>query len=196
MSWTGRTAAEAPPGSYPRGEQWEAVLDQVEFATETQARDCSYWTGGALASSSGAETAFVAWTADKSFTFYNGRIYELRVQLAVYSAAAAFGTVERVQVNIRKAVNSTVAQLLGSALLETQGTGSSGATVKGFSAYIANQTGGDLSGVHLGLTVNRVTGAAANTLYGDASFPASIVPVDVGSVADNPNLAALAIAIT
>lgn len=194
MSWPEKPVIDA--GGYPRADQVEVMNDQIEFATETQSRGMSYWTGGALASSSGAETAFAAWTADQSFTFYNGRLYRLDVQLAVYSAAAAFATIERVQINIRKAVNSTSAQLLGAALLETQGTGSSGATVKNFAAYIANSTGADLTGVHLGLTINRVTGAAANTMYGDASFPAFITATDVGSVADHANIAALAIEIT
>lgn len=194
MSWSNRPTIA--PGEFPRGDEIEEMLDEIESLGNSQAADCSYWTGGALASSTGSETAFAAWTADKSFTFRTGRVYRLDVQLAVYSAAAAFATIERVQINIRKAVNSTVAQLLGAALLETQGTGSSGATVKGFSAYIANQTGADLTGVHLGLTIQRVTGAASNTMYGDASFPVTITAVDYGSVTDNPNIAALAIEIT
>jgi hypothetical protein len=169
-----------------------AVVER--FAVES--RDCSYWTGGALASSSGAETAHAAWTADKSFTFFDGRIYALHVQCLIYNAAAGFGTIERLQMNIRKAVNSTSAQLLGASLHTTQGTGSSGARHVEWTAYIANSTGADLTGVHLGLTINRVTGAAAQTMYGDASFPALIRAQDLGAVADNPNLAGLAVEIT
>lgn len=190
-----RASADAPPGGYPRSEQWDTVLDHIELL-DRRDRGSSYWTGGALASSSGAETAFAAWTGDNSFTFYDGRICRLDVQVVVYNAAVAFSTIERIQINIRKAVNSTVAQLLGSALLETQGTGSSGATVKTFTAFIKNSTGADLTGVHLGLTVQRTTGAASNTMYGDASFPCFIIATDVGAVADHTTLAALATSIT
>lgn len=193
MAWPDRPTIA--PGEYPRGGEMEAVLDEIEWQ-DTKTRGCSYWTGGTLASSTGAETAFAAWTADQAFTFYDGRIYRLDVQVVVFSAAAAFATIERITVRIRKAVNSTSAQALGEALLETQGTGSTGATVKTFAAFIKNSTGADLTGVHLGLTVTRSTGAASNSIYGDATFPAFITATDVGAVADNTNLAALAISIT
>jgi hypothetical protein len=173
----------------------EDRITEVEFVNNVTG-DCSYWTGGALASSSGAETAHAAWTADKTFTFRSGRVYALDAQFMAYHAGGTFGTVERIQVNVRKAVNSVVAQLLGSTLLTTQGTGTSGAQERMCRRYVANQTGADITGVHLGLTVNRITGAAVNSIYGDASFPASITVLDVGSVADNPNLAVIAVEIT
>jgi hypothetical protein len=190
-----RAAAEAPPGSYPRGEQWEMILDAIELLEE-HAIEGSYSTAGALASSSGSEAALASWTGDSAFTFRDGRIYRLDVQVAVYSAAAAFATIERITVQIRQAVNSTTATVLGAALFETQGTSGSGATTKLFQSFVKNSTGADLTGVHLGLTVTRSTGAAANTIYGDGGFPARIVAYDVGAVADLPNLAASAAALT
>lgn len=173
----------------------ETRIAEVEFLN-VECRDMSYWTGGALATSSGSETAFAAWTADKAFTLLDGRVYALEVACTVYNAQAAFGTMERVQINIRKAVNSTSAQLLGAALLPTHGAGTGGAAESVFTRYVANQTGADLTGIHIGLTVQRVTGSAVNTLYGDASFPCSVTVRDMGSVANVPNLAALAVEIT
>jgi len=34
MTWTERSSADAPPGGYPRGDNWEAALDQIEFLSD------------------------------------------------------------------------------------------------------------------------------------------------------------------
>lgn len=193
MTWAERP--DIPPGEYPRGEEMEVILDQIEIMTE-ECLEATYSTAGALASSSGAEVAVAAFTGDSAYTFLDGRIYRGDVQIAVYSAAAAFATIERITVQVRQAVNSTTATVLGAALFETQGTSSSGATTKFFQIYFKNSTGADLTSVHVGLTVTRSTGAAANTIYGDAAFTARIVVYDVGSVADHTNLAASAASLT
>ncbi len=160
------------------------------------AADCSYTTAGDLASTTGAETAMAAWTADASFTIRNARIYALTCQCLVYNTAGAFGTIERAQIRVRKAVNSTSAQQLSIILKETYGSGVGGATGVHWVSYIANTTGADLTNVHLGLTVERTTGANTNRIYGDASFPAIIAVEDIGLTTNNPNLLAIAVDIT
>jgi hypothetical protein len=162
---------------------------------------CSYTTAGVLAVSTnaggGVETAMAAWGgADQAFTFENGHVYAARTQCVVYNGAGTLATLERSQIRIRKAVNSTAAQVLGNCLATTFGTGTAGAQFANWSAYIVNSTGSDLTGVHLGLTIDRLSGANDNTLYGDPTFPTFIILEDVGLSSDNPNIVALAAAIT
>lgn len=160
----------------------------------------SYSTAGALANSTaaggGVETAMTAWTADQSFTFEDGHCYALRCQALIYNGAAGFTTMERAQLRIRKALSSTAAQVLGNYLGTTWGSLTAGAAAAVWTSYIVNATGTDLTGVHLGLTIDRLTGANDNILYGDSTFPAFIVAEDVGLSANVPNITAFAINIT
>lgn len=174
----------------------DILADENNELNERGARDCSYSTAGSLANSTGTETAVTAWTADKAWTLKTGHVFALHGQCLVYNAAAGFGTIERLQIRMRKAVNSTAAQILGTHLFLTTGTSSSGASSVRWTSYICNNTGSNLTGVHIGLTVQRVTGSAANHIYGDATFPAMVTVEDLGLIVDNPNLLVIAIAIT
>lgn len=171
------------------------VLDEIGGAA-----GCSYSTAGVLANSTnaggGVETAQTAWTADQAFTFEDNHVYALRCQLLAYNGAAGFTTLEREQIRIRKALSSTAAQVLGNYLVTTFGTSTLGAHAHAWTSYIVNSTGTDLTGVHLGFTVDRLTGANDNIIYGDATFPAFIVAEDVGLASNVPNIVAFATAIT
>jgi len=193
-----------PVNAYPFGvgRLPAAALNDAfaDLQTQIDARepDASYSTDGDLASSTAyaTEVAMTAWTADKAFTFLDGYVYALHAQCLVYNTDAAFGTTERINVKLRKAVGSTSAQILGDTMCATHGTGTAGATQLVWASYVANITGSDIMGVHIGLTCSRYSGVNDARIYGDASFPAFVVSENVGRVGDNPNLLAVAVNIT
>lgn len=174
------------------GGTWTALIPTLG------ARDASYTTAGALVSTTGTEVAMTAWNQqDTAFTFKAGRMYALRSQLVVYNDGANMSVIERTVIRVRKAVNSIVAQQLSTVVAVTFGGSLANGSVNvHWSSYVANNTGADITGVHLGLTAQRQSGANANHIYGDATFPAIVVLEDVGLVSDNPGLLGIATQIT
>jgi hypothetical protein len=154
---------------------------------------CSYTTAGSVLTSIGAtELALAAWAgADQAFTWKTGYIYQLDLKCSVYNSSAA-GALERHTIRLRKAVNSVAAQVLGAALINTYGSGTTGALTYHLSWFIANNTGSDLTGQHVGVTMQRLTGAGTAALYGDATYPMSVTSKSAGLIAENANLLALA----
>jgi hypothetical protein len=113
--------------------------------------------------SSGAEVALAAWAGgDATVAFVSGRAYELKLLCGGWNAGTA-GQFFDNAVKIRKTVNSTAAQQLGS-WRAAVGGGSSPIVAHTLICYVHNATAADIA-ASLGLTVTKSTGGNA-TLQG------------------------------
>jgi len=175
-----------------------AAFADLQAQIDAREPDASYSTAGTLATSVAYDTevAMASWTANKAFTFLDGYVYALHAQCLVFNTDTDFQTTERINVKLRKAVGSTSAQILGDTMCASHGMGTLGAVQLVWTSYVANITGADIMGVHIGLSCSRYSGSHDNSIYGDASFPAFVVSENVGRVGDNPNLLAVAVNIT
>lgn len=139
-----------------------------------------YYTGGTGATSAGAtEAALPAWTSADDVRIKDGHFYSFHVRGGVFSSVNAFG--ELATIRVRKTVNSTASQILGTVKLLVY----SNASVTGFDStfYVKNATGADID-ITPGITVARAAGTGNHSLFGDATtFPLWIRIKDEGIAA-------------
>lgn len=154
------------------------------------------WNGGFSPTTTGAEVALASWTATQLWTFRDGHVYAMHCQCSAYNNNASINVANQVRIRLRKATNSIVAQLLGNTEMVTHGTTVSGAVQHSWTSYIVNSTGADLTGVDIGMTIQRASGADGNALYGDGIFPLSIVGEEVGLASNVPNIVSMSASIT
>jgi hypothetical protein len=154
-------------------------------------RDANSTDNGTVATSvAGAEAAVpsASWDSEPTFTFVDGRLYAVDVTGATVNAAA---TAQTALVRIRKGSGTIV----GTQLWLHQEAGPAGFggqnTTLCFTAYVKNTSGADVN-TDLSLTIQRVVGAANYSLFGTAGLPLVMAVRDIGTVANQPGLAAIA----
>lgn len=163
-----------------RASELTALVDQINGLITPKA---SYTTNGTMATSvAAAEAAMAAWTggSNTSFTFTNLYTYRVEITGGVLNTDAAGTTAESI-VRIRKGVGSTA----GQQLLYTKRMSRGGSDVETFvnHGYIKNASGADIT-TSLGVTIQRATGAANVSLFGDANIPLSVTVTRMGLTAD------------
>jgi len=127
-----------------------------------------YYTGGTGATSVGAtEVALVAWTAANSCRFKTGRKYSAEVGGGAFTSTAAPSPTEIATVTLRTAVNSIVAQILGTIRVSTPSAGN----VNSFERkiYFKNTSGANVDKTSFGLTVLRAAGVGNASIFGNAA---------------------------
>jgi len=129
--------------------------------------------------SSGAEVALTSWSAGPAtVTFINQHMYELRLLHSAYNTGTANAFFDN-KVRVRKTVNSTSAQELGSWRVAAGG-GTSPITSHTSVGYAWNVSGADIS-ASLGLTCEKMTGTNAILTSG-----AKLIVFDLGEVSRLP----------
>lgn len=177
-----------------RASELNLIVDQVNALTSPA---CSYTTNGTMATSTnasgGAETAMTAWTGgvNTSFVFKNLYTFEVKITGGVFNTDAA-GTTATSAIRVRKGVNTTS----GQQLLYTKRISRGGSDVETFVnfGYVKNASGADIT-TALGVTIQRISGAANNSLYGDANIPLIVTVTRLGLTADLTGLPGVAVSI-
>jgi hypothetical protein len=131
-----------------------------------------------------------SWDEEPSITFADQRLYLIQVQAGVFNSAAT-NSVGRLRV--RQGAQTTSGQQLAFWQVSTTTANVSSASVASFSgvAYVKNITGGFVT-TQLSLTIERQSGAANLSLYGDSDMPVTVAVTDIGDVGRLTSLAALA----
>jgi hypothetical protein len=149
--------------------------------------------GTLLTTSAEAAVPSASWDAEPEFSFYSHRLYRIDIQVGVFNAAAT-NSVSRIRV--RQGSASTSGQQLGFWQASTSTANVSSSSVASFTGQAYAKGGSQVVTTQLSLTLQRQSGAANISLYGDADMPATVAIIDVGSSEELSGLAVLATEIT
>jgi hypothetical protein len=150
--------------------------------------------GALVTTAAEAAVPAASWDKEPSFTFVADRCYRVVIQYGAY-ASAATDTVARVRV--RKGSASTTGQQLAfwQASMTSANVGSSSVGSFHGIGYVKNNSGSNVT-TDLSVTIERQSGAANVTLYGDSDMPVVLTVEDIGDADEtvNPVLHAVEIA--
>lgn len=152
-------------------------------------------TVGTVATSSGTEVAIPAasWTTEPEADFYDGRLYQVDVQVGAFPSAA---TNSITRVRLRKGSATITGTLLCTWWLQMNTQTATTAPTFMLTGYVKNTSGAKVT-TKLSVTNTRHGGAASTSLFMNSStpLPGILVVRDIGAVADWAALAAVAVSV-
>jgi hypothetical protein len=130
---------------------------------------------------------------EPTFEFTAGRLYRLDIQCGVFNSAAS-NTVARLRV--RKGSAAIAGQQLAFWQPSPHSANISSSSVMSFhgTAYVKNNSGATVS-TKLTVTIERQSGAANVSLYGDADMPLTLAVEDIGTPGQQVGLSDVAVEI-
>ena len=134
--------------------------------------------GTLVTTSAEAAVPAASWDEEPTYTFVSDRIYQLDLQCGVYNSAA---TDSVARIRVRKGSASTTGQQLAFWQASPTSANIGSSSVGSFCgrAYVKNNSGSNVS-TKLSLTIEKQSGAANVSLYGDADMPVTLVVRDIG----------------